>query len=1154
MSKNKISDYQTTEYNLFLIEKYTKNINNGLFLLPSPTGSGKTHAIIEYIKKNIANDKKFVYAIPLKNTLNDFKNKLFNNLNEEDKDKVLILKSISDELIDWYENNELEETYCFSDLKEFKKVSTLLESYRILKKNQLLNNFDENELNKAGGLLLNKIKKQYFDYKDNKKLKDDLLKDAKKIFKSLDIEKYTIILTTASKFVNKINTISSSNYIWNFKKFKNSLVFLDEFDSQKHYYLDSIISKSLSTSVDLVELFRLMADTFKNMTYQNKFNYDLEHFNPIKLKFEEIYNEKKLKYVIDTKLIKNELDTLPLLIDSNFSSFGLQKDSSNLYIHVDNKNEQLLITDSKTDDSFSFSDLLKDISQVMNRYVKFCINDIYKKIEAYTKNDSFEKDELNIDNYTNAIIHNNIKIFGLAVEDKKYNYLKNRIKNDLFLRNKFKKDLGKRKWNFYQNGFSLINIKKEYIASDITDIEYLHLLSSPEDLLLDASKKMMIIGISATANINSVINNFDIGYLKSNTNFSQPTKDEILHMQELYLDSKNQRERNFHIETINDDLEIDQSLIEFCKRNYSSDISVSSYIESLPIKEFYLRQYMNFIDCYRKFLEEDKIHSMIYFSNRYIKDEFMNNNLNYKYLMHLLIELINDIEPKNDYIKNLKCKVKEFGKSIIDIQKKEHLFFVEYKKETESEYENYISNKKNEKIFVYANYKRIGTGKNLEYNIEKLINENNNLIKKHIKKDFDAIFLEKPTKIIVRSPISTEEKLKAIFQIESLYRNYSISKNEYKSELKHLFNNQNRYSNIYSKTEDSIDATMQIMIQAIGRLHRTNSNSDMFLFIDNELTKIISKFKNDEIPLLPSTLKLLHHYKNDNLNENSMDEIRFENELNQLTKELNNLIKYSLIVFKNPINEENLSELQKIWNGIRKFFLKNPTIKSIHDANLKEHLNINEICHIETKDKKYICYQSNDYEDISLNKKENYSRVEISEEAANLHLIRNCPELNEFALKNNIETTFKYNTLLIPNAFNNIYKGALGEVLGKFIIEKYCNIKLEPLNGELSETFESFDYKYEKEGIYFDFKYYSQKSLNFSAKEIIDRSKYKLEINRLKKAVIVNIFAEVEVKAETPLAAHENIVIIPYLVNSKNQNKPYIDINMIKIIREILEC
>ena len=223
-------------------------------------------------------------------------------------------------------------------------------------------------------------------------------------------------------------------------------------------------------------------------------------------------------------------------------------------------------------------------------------------------------------------------------------------------------------------------------------------MSTPEDLLLNASKKMMIVGISATANINSVINNFDIKYLKSNTNFYQPTENEILHMQELYLDSKHQRNRNFHIETINDDLKIKDTIREFCRRNYSSDITISSYIESLSIKEFYLRQYMNFIDCYKKFLEEDKIHSMIYFSNRYIKDDFMDDNINYKYLIHLLVELINYIEPKNDHIKNLKNKIKEYGKNIIEIQKKEHLFFIEYKKETENGYENYVSNKKMRKF------------------------------------------------------------------------------------------------------------------------------------------------------------------------------------------------------------------------------------------------------------------------------------------------------------------------------------------------------------------------------------------------------------------------------------------------------------------------
>ena len=193
MNINNTSNYETTEYNLSLIKKYTINIDNGLFLLPSPTGSGKTHAIIEYIKENITNDKKFIYAIPLKNTLNDFKNKLLKNLSTEVQNKVFVLKSISDELIDWYESSERDKIFCFSDYKEFKKLLTILESYKIFKENKSLNNFDENELNKVGGLLLNKIKKQYFDYKDNKKLKDNLLKDAKILFKSLDIEKYTII-------------------------------------------------------------------------------------------------------------------------------------------------------------------------------------------------------------------------------------------------------------------------------------------------------------------------------------------------------------------------------------------------------------------------------------------------------------------------------------------------------------------------------------------------------------------------------------------------------------------------------------------------------------------------------------------------------------------------------------------------------------------------------------------------------------------------------------------------------------------------------------------------------------------------------------------------------------------------------------------------
>lgn len=1133
--------YACTEYNLQLIEKYT-NKDTGLFLLSSPTGSGKTHAIIKYIKNNLYKDKKFIYAIPVKNNLHEFKDKLFDNLDKDEQKKVFILKSLSDELIDWIENYSNEEEYIFSQWNEYKRLKTLLDYYKSLKENNKLEIFNDKELTSAGNILLNKIKKYYFNSKDDKKDKDTLEKDAKKIFKSLDITNYSIVLTTASKFVNKTQTLISSNYLWEMDSFKKSVVFLDEFDSHKEYYLRDIISKLTSSYVDLIELFRLMADTFKNMSYQNKFNYDLEHFEPIKKKFIEIYEEKYLKYVLDTNIIETELDSLPILIDSNFYSFNLQKDSKTLFVNIDEKNEQLQIIDEETKNCYSLSELLKDISQVINRYILFCRSDIYNKMKNFKQNNISQIKVLNIENFINAKIHDNIKIFGLSRDDEKYNYLSNQIKNHLYSKKKFKKSLGKRKWNFYQNGFSLININKSFLDSNITDVEYLNMSNTPEGLLIDISREVMIIGVSATANVNSVIKNFDIDYLKSNLDFSQVNTTEVMHMQELYLDSKKQRDRNFYIETINDGLNIEHSLIDFCKRNFAGCFNTLEYIKEEKIKEFYLRQYINFIDCYKRFLEEDKIHSMIYFSNRYIQNECTQNNINYQFLLNLLIPMIKNLEPKNSFIIYLKEKINEYGKNILELQKKEHLFFMEYKKETEKDYNNYIKKSKTYgKIFIYANYKRIGTGKNLEYEKEE-----------YKKKDYDAIFLEKPTNLIIKDCKTTEDKLYGIFQIESLFRNYIINKKEYINEIKKLFNNSKYNStHAYNNSKDHNEAIMQVIIQAIGRLHRTDTNSDMFLFIDHSLIEFIKCFYNKNIPLLPSTIKLIEHYSNGyEKNKDISNENEFENKLNQLTANLKSLISYSLKVFKNPGTEGNLNDTKIIWSNMRKFFLKYPTIKSIYDSQIKEFLINNDICHIEVNDNKYICYQSNDYNQISLTKKDGFFEVEISEEAANLHLIRNCPELKEFAAKNDIETVFKYKTLLIPNAFNNIYKGALGETLGKYIVEKYCNIKLDELDESL-EQYESFDYKNDEHGLYFDFKYYSIRTLKNSREEILNNINYKLSTNKLKKAFVINIFAEV--KGEISVIENNNVIFIPYLVNSTDINNPFIDLKMIEIIKGFLK-
>ena len=1133
--------YATTEYNLSLMKKYTKGKESGVFLLPSPTGSGKTYAITDYINENIEK-KVFVYVIPVKTNLIDFKKKLLEKIDKKYHEKVLVLKSMTDELLEWYSSAKHENIYdSFSSWSEYKKVLLLLKSYDGLKQTNSLHLFNYIDFSSTASSFIYRIKKEYKKYTKNNNLNSSnlLKKDALEIFKSLNILKYSIVLTTTSKISRPIGTISESKYIWEFDHFRNSTIFLDEFDSQKRYFIDTIIKDSLYTKIDLLELFRIMADTFKNMSYKTKFNYKEDEFIVIKAAFLKIYEDRQLKYVIDTELINKELDFLPILLNSSFNSINLQTNKKRLFININKKEEYLEIVEEETENSYSLSDLLKEISQVIKRYIVFCQTHIFYKSVEYREINA--KTQINIEEFVNAKIHDSIKIFGVGIRDLKYKYLSNQIKNGILNKKKLKKSLAKSKWNFYQNGFSFINISKTYLDSNISDLEYFNLSNTPESMIIDISQKCMIIGISATANMNTVIKNFDIDYLKNETNFDTLSHNEIKKMQDLYLDSKRQGSRNFNVAIINDYSTKKEKIREFCKRNFSSCLNEYSYLESSGIKENVLNYYMNFVDCFRVYLFEEKIQSMLYFSSRYIQDKDSKEVFNYKMLFHLLIKLIENIEEKNAYIKFLKQEVQIYSKNKdLEGLKRSNLLFFQYDSNNEEYYEEYLktSLKRKRKVFLYANYSRIGTGKNLEYTLDGLN-----------KKDFDAVFLEKPTNIIQRAISTDEEKILGIYQIENLFKNYVLNKQEYKRKLYALVQS-NISPGIYSKSNDNIEASMLVIIQAIGRLHRTNTTTDMFIFLDNNLIDIVNSFANINIPLLPSLIKVKEICENSEHKSTSLCSKSFINEINGLTGEFNRLIKYSLEVFKNPMNLNNLEELKTVWNNIRDFVLKFPSIND-NDESCKLYFKDNNICHVEGLDTKYTVYQRNDFKQIELEKVANSYEVEVSEKAANLHLIRNCNELKEFALKNNISLEFKYKKLMIPIVFNNIYKGALGEKIGKYIIEKYCDVQLEELDGTFDERYESFDYKNERSKLYVDFKYYSMQTLKHSRNEVLLKAKYKLETNRLEKALIINIFGQTK-KSQSILDNKDNVIFIPYLVNSENENKPFIDISMINIVKEVL--
>ncbi|WP_243173462.1 hypothetical protein [Enterococcus cecorum] len=116
--------------------------------------------------------------------------------------------------------------------------------------------------------------------------------------------------------------------------------------------------------------------------------------------------------------------------------------------------------------------------------------------------------------------------------------------------------------------------------------------------------------------------------------------------------------------------------------------------------------------------------------------------------------------------------------------------------------------------------------------------------------------------------------------------------------------------------------------------------------------------------------------------------------------------------------------------------------------------------------------------------------------------------------------------MLSPVAYQNIYKGALGETIGKKVLETHLDIQLEEMP---AEYYELFDYHIQNK-VYIDFKYWKESNKQ-RATEYLERIHEKLMRVGGKRAIIINIFAN---RAYNYSTSYQNQIIeIPYLFHKK---------------------
>lgn len=171
---------------------------------------------------------------------------------------------------------------------------------------------------------------------------------------------------------------------------------------------------------------------------------------------------------------------------------------------------------------------------------------------------------------------------------------------------------------------------------------------------------------------------------------------------------------------------------------------------------------------------------------------------------------------------------------------------------------------KGKKRFVLSTYSTLGAGINIQYPIPKhKLNKlvQINAFEANTHTDFDALYLDKPTNVLVntyRGIQSASDLVQHIYQLEYL-KVAGLTRQDFHNYLQRAFLSYlGRTNGNYLKTDINIHQTkdyklhmMQILIQAVGRICRTNMKSPtIHLHLDKALVNVWHDDLGD-MPVLP---------------------------------------------------------------------------------------------------------------------------------------------------------------------------------------------------------------------------------------------------------------------------------------------------------------
>lgn len=1173
--------------------------HNGFGSLEGPTGRGKSYIVnkwnSDYMQKcreQGIQPRKIFYITPqLKNLPFEKLKDLYYDRSKFSQDVLLIEKNDAvflDE--DRFSKIEKQIPKEVKDFGEYQNLETCLYRRKIKLSSKSTNpHFKaeiseiENEIYKNERLFRDRLygflrKQLSEEIKDKDEVKDALhqlihtkYRWIRELYPAMTTDEHSVFMLSMSKFIYGNSTIIEPNYKFiNNSITDDAIIFFDEWDSTKPILENIMIKKAAGISEDEIALFKDIRNGFRNefgrplMLTCNapRVRVTFEKMQKVANQLYETYFLGKCFQITDEYLDMSQTfmfhDDIMHTVSSNRKSCAigrLNEENNKIDIEFITYDEfenlklrdEIINIDSMINniDKF-FREFRSFIKAWAERYVKFKT----KRTENLQTIISLQNavytilDVFNLTNdQQNLLMENNI-FFPINYNDEKEPESLEELLPDL---------------SYYKRGFDFYHYEDAQRHDQTTKIKNVQKHDTAEKYILNLCKKAFVFGISATATLDT-IDNYNHSYLAEylGDNYYEFSKNSNQKIQKIEDDlSVEYRDIGIKIEPVILNNQNKVSLEEFAQK-YLKEKEARMFVQFLENEcktdSYILKRYLDVAESMFRFWTSKDSHAWLFLNTPLLANE--NNGFREKAIRTIFEFIVNstDIRPEEE------------RDNIIVVLKSSDSFDEDKK----SLMDDLSAGKRR---MVFSSYATLMAGQNLDYPINpdnldetsvkvrtKICDESDSRFR---SKDFDGIVLgdithqsynkdfENP-KTVIEQRI---EQLDLCSKTEHALANYVITGKDFDQLLKYYMGVENNDgSNFHiplNKINNSYlvsNKVLQIVMQSIGRITRTNvKNRTISILI---ASGVISRIDKNEISkhILTPELKVIEQLCSPN--KEKSDEDNLISAAEKKSKQANGFITSLLTKDEDGgFHENNIT----IWKNTRDDILRYPTRKDYHRFScfyFDAGKDINNYMFAQRKDFKSIKVSLSETRDEFIINRDLKAFFEneplliqnVSEEDCRLKTLMKCKGMKDFFEQNGYATSFILNRyMMVPVIYQNIYKGALGEVAGKYIFEQILNIKVNEITDRMK--FELFDFTL-ADDVYVDFKhwrtYYSTDS-----QKMYEKISKKLDMCGGKRVYIVNVLADKDYKFDQ--TADERIVVIPKLLDEKTGE---VNTKVLEIIRK----